>query len=130
MANIILIVDDCEMYQSALQMLVAKEGFTTEACADGMQAMERIGRGLDGVAAILLDIYMPHIDGISLLGHLRHRYPGLPVFVVSGTEEASDRTAVLNLGANGFIQKPMTEETIAQLAAQLRALPAKNTGGA
>lgn len=118
--NLILIVDDCPVYQGSLQFVVEKQGYTTETCEDGMKAMIRTNTNMDNVAAILLDIYMPEIDGISLLGHLRSKYPHIPVHIISGSTDGDDKMAALNLGAASFIPKPLTEESIAQLVASLK----------
>ncbi len=120
--NIILIIDDCPIYQTTLQNLVAQSGFTTESCTDGMQAMIRTNSNMENVAAVLLDIYMPEIDGISLLGHLRNKYPALPVYVISGSEDPDDKTGVLALGAKQYIAKPLDGEAAAALVKTLQEL--------
>ena len=117
--NTILIVDDCPIYQSLLQKLVEKAGFLAESCTDGMQAMIRTNSNMENVAAVLLDIYMPEIDGISMLGHLRSKYPALPVYVISGSDDPDDKTGVLALGAAGYIAKPMNSEAIEVLTQTL-----------
>lgn len=120
--NIILIIDDCAIYQNALQMLVENAGFSTEHCTDGMQAMIRTNTNMEHVAAVLLDIYMPDIDGISILGHLRSKYPDLPVYIISGSEDPDDKTGVLALGAKGYIAKPMNGDAVATLTRILQEL--------
>ncbi|MDX2074078.1 MAG: response regulator [Alphaproteobacteria bacterium] len=120
--NIILIIDDCQIYQSALQMIVEKAGFVSEIYGDGMQGMIRTNGDMDHVAAVLLDIYMPEIDGISLLGHLRSKYPGLPIYIISGSDDVDDKTGVLALGAAGYIPKPMDSAAIEHLGSLLQQL--------
>lgn len=118
--NSILIIDDCEIYQAAMKRIVEKAGYTAEICSDGMQAMIRTNQNMEGFVAILLDIYMPEIDGISLLGHLRSKYPHIPVYVLSGSMDPEDKEAVLNLGAVDFIQKPLDAGAIDVLIASLK----------
>ena len=118
----ILIIDDCPIYQKILQTIAHNAGFTTESCATGMAAMIRTNIHMENVAAILLDIYMPDIDGISLLGHFRSKYPTIPVYIFSGTLDDDDQKSALNMGAAQFIQKPMSPETITTFTAHLRAL--------
>lgn len=120
--NTILIIDDEPLFQNTMQILVEKEGFATEICSDGMQAMIRTNQNMQDIAAVLLDIYMPEIDGISLLGHFRSKYPELPIYIISGSEEPEDKTGTLALGAKGYIAKPLDAKAIELLSQILRGL--------
>ncbi len=100
------------MYQDILKSIVGSLGFATHVCDDGSQGIQYMGEHEAGVALLLLDIYIPKIDGISVLGHLRIKYPQLPIVVVSGSDDNDDERVVRDLGALDFIRKPFQAETI------------------
>ena len=112
MKNTIVIVDDTQLYQEILKSVVEKLGFDTLLCDNGAEAIKCLEKNIDSVAAVFLDIYMPEIDGISALGHFRSNYPDLPVIMITGSEEASDKRSADGLGAAGFIKKPFAAETL------------------
>lgn len=112
MKNTIVIVDDTRLYQGILKNIVETLGFNTLLCDDGVQAIDCLSKHIDAVAAVFLDIYIPQIDGISVLGHFRSNYPDLPVYIITGSEEASDKRSAVGLGAAGFIAKPFDADTI------------------
>ena len=112
MKNTVVIIDDTELYQTTLKSIVQKLGYEVLLCDDGVQAIECLSKNIHSVVAVFLDIYMPQIDGISVLGHFRSNYPSLPVFMITGSEDASDRRSADGLGAAGFIQKPFSLDTL------------------
>jgi len=61
---------------------------------------------------VVLDIGIPMIDGIQLLGIIGRRYPGLKIAVMTGHATESNRTACLSNGAELFIEKPMSPDGI------------------
>lgn|GEM_PF-5418503 len=83
-----------------------KLGYTSESCVDGSEAIPYLSTHSDSVKAVLLDIYMPEVDGISVLGHFRSNYPELPVIIITGSDDAEDEKVAHSLGATGFIKKP------------------------
>lgn len=119
MKNTVLIVDDSNLYREMLRTIIEKEGYKTELCEDGEQALQRIREKSDEIFFILLDLYMPGIDGISVLGNFRHHHPHIPVVVISGSEDADDEATVHKLGARSFLSKKLRME---QLQAALRDL--------
>ena len=112
MTNIVLIVDDCRASRSVLNSIVDEFGLQSEHCDDGAEAIRYLAANAGAVAMVFLDIYMPQIDGISALGHLRGHYPNLPVVVVTGSGDADDEQSVMKLGSAGFISKPFSTEGI------------------
>ena len=61
---------------------------------------------LNMCSAIALDIYMPGIDGLTLLGQIREKYPRLPVVIFTGAGyDEPTLQAALKLGANGYVSK-------------------------
>jgi DNA-binding NarL/FixJ family response regulator len=61
---------------------------------------------------VLLDLKMPGVQGLAGLAYLRAQYPGIPVAIVSGHEEAATIRRALALGASGFIPKSTPADTM------------------
>lgn len=108
----ILIVDDAPLYQEMLKAIVEKLGFIAEICGDGSQAIPLLTANHGAYAAVLLDIYMPEIDGISTLGHISSNWPQLPVIIISGSDDTADAKSAAGLGAHGYIKKPFQPQQI------------------
>lgn len=107
----ILIVDDDADIREMVAMLVESYGFETREAANGAQALERL-RSHGRPAMILLDLRMPGMSGPELMTRL-HAEPALehgPVVVLSGDRAA--RETADELGADGFLAKPVTVETL------------------
>lgn len=62
--------------------------------------------------AILFDLYMPEVDGLSALGHFRRKYPSIPVIVITGSDDETDEKTASNLGAIGYFKKPFPASSI------------------
>ncbi len=116
MKNTILIVEDSMIYQAMLQKLSQDKGYDTQSSADGMEAIIRLNQGCAHIKAIFLDINMPNIDGISLLGHLHAKHADIPVVIISGDDDAEHNEDIcMKLGANAFIHKPLDAEKIEKI---------------
>jgi CheY-like chemotaxis protein len=115
MKNTILVVDDTPLYQDILATIVKKLGYKAKTLGDGGDAIKYLNKNRDSVLMVLLDIYMPQIDGISALGHFRSNFPDLPIVMITGSDDASDEKSSRGLGAVGYIKKPFHPETIKQV---------------
>ncbi|TNB46072.1 response regulator [Martelella lutilitoris] len=127
MPNVLLIDDDTE-FTALLGEYLRDEGFQVESSVDarvGLSAAE------DGhVDIIVLDIMMPHINGIDALQRIRRR-SDIPVIMLTAKGDDVDRIAGLNLGADDYIAKPcMPGELVARIRAVLRRTVAKPAGDA
>ena len=112
MKKTILIVDDALLYRELLKSIIEQLGFATESCDDGSTAIAYLAEHNEKISAVILDVNMPEIDGISALGHFSSKYPNLPVIMITGSEDASDARSAVGLGALGFIQKPLQTNSI------------------
>ncbi|MDH3285243.1 MAG: sigma-54 dependent transcriptional regulator [Acidobacteriota bacterium] len=106
----ILIADDEEVVRINIQEFLQAEGYTVDAAADGIEALERIGQG--DYALVITDIRMPGLDGIELLERVAAECP--ETFVLVMTAYASIDTAVesLRLGAYDYLLKPVVFEDL------------------
>jgi two-component system nitrogen regulation response regulator NtrX len=101
----ILVVDDDPDIRSSLELCLQYEGFEVVTAPGGAAALDAVER-LE-LGAVLLDVKMPGMDGIELLGRLQAMRPELPVIMISG--HADIRTAVdaIKKGAEDFLEKPL-----------------------
>ena len=78
----ILVIDDNEEMRELLNVMLARAGHEPAAAADGEEGLRKCEA--ERFDLVLLDIWMPEVDGISVLKDLRARRPDLPVIVMSG----------------------------------------------
>jgi DNA-binding response OmpR family regulator len=103
--------------RAALQELVLVLGYDVRAASNGPEALALIETELPD--AILLDVTMPGMDGREVCRHLRAqpRTAALPILLVTGNVDLSDRLAGFEAGADDYVGKPFE---VAELSARLR----------
>ncbi|HKJ04240.1 MAG TPA: sigma-54 dependent transcriptional regulator [Geopsychrobacteraceae bacterium] len=129
----ILIVDDENSISQSLEGILSDEGFRTVTAASGEEAL--ILAQTEDPDLILLDIWMPGIDGLETLNRLRKSRPSQLVIMMSGHGTIETAVKATRLGAYDFIEKPLSLEKvllsiqnamkIGQLVAENQALRAK-----
>ena len=110
MTETILIVDDEEGIRSSLAGILEDEGYRTVCAADGEEALALCARELPGL--VLLDIWMPRMDGIETLKRLKELHPSLNVIMMSGHGTIETAVKSTKLGAYDFIEKPLSLEKV------------------
>lgn len=114
----ILICDDEKDIVSALRIYLNAEGYTTHTAYNGKEALEVLEK--QEIHLILMDVMMPHMDGITALSILRQTY-NLPVILLTAKSEDNDKILGLNVGADDYITKPFNPiEVVARVKSQLR----------
>ncbi|GGC07454.1 DNA-binding response regulator [Marinobacterium zhoushanense] len=115
LAQKIVIADDHPLFRAALKQAVtqAVPGVTILE-ADTLAAVQERVESHDDADLVLLDIHMPGAQGFSGLVFLRGQYPGIPVVVVSGSEEPQVMKRAIDYGASGFIPKSAPLEVISE----------------
>ncbi|PLX88135.1 MAG: Fis family transcriptional regulator [Desulfuromonas sp.] len=106
----ILIVDDEESISLSLEGILSDEGFRTAVAANGEEALA-IAQAEDP-DLVLLDIWMPGIDGLETLQRLRQNRPNQLVIMMSGHGTIETAVKATRLGAYDFIEKPLSLEKI------------------
>jgi two-component system nitrogen regulation response regulator NtrX len=127
MKSTVLIVDDEAGVRSALSGVLRDEGYVVEAVASGEACLERVARG--GYDVIVLDIWLPGMDGLATLAKLRDRRVDLPVVMISGHGNIESAVRAIKLGAYDFVEKPLSlEKTVLVVgnAVRQRRLEAEN----
>lgn len=106
MNETVLVVDDEERIRSALRGILSDEGFRVVDTADAPHVVEIIAR--ENPSVVLLDVWMPEVDGIEVLRRIKTECPDTPVIMISGHANIQSAVAATKLGAADFIQKPFS----------------------
>lgn len=104
----ILIAEDEPTQRHMLKALLEKRfGYQVVAVENGQQAVALVEASpVEEIAAVILDVEMPVMDGFSALRHLRHFRPDLPVLMLTGHGETAMAVKAIKEGASDFIVKP------------------------
>ncbi len=102
----ILIVEDNVLTQRVLSIALRSAGYTVITAANGVEALERLAE--NPVDLVVTDLAMPHMDGLTLLRHIRNndQYAAVPVVIITANGQTTVRSQALALGADGFLTKP------------------------
>jgi two-component system nitrogen regulation response regulator NtrX len=106
----ILIVDDEESICQTLGGILADEGHAVITAATGEEALRMVEEEMPGL--VLLDIWLPGIDGIEVLKMIRAGHPQIPVVMMSGHGTIETAVRATKLGAFDFIEKPLSLEKV------------------
>ncbi|MEZ0070419.1 two-component system KDP operon response regulator KdpE [Streptacidiphilus sp. MAP12-20] len=116
--TMILVVDDEPQMLRALKINLQARRYDVTTAADGAQAIREAARSTPD--AIILDLGLPDVDGIEVIRTLR-AWSSVPVIVLSGRSDASEKVAALDAGADDYVTKPFAmNELLARLRAALR----------
>jgi two-component system nitrogen regulation response regulator NtrX len=108
MKTTVLIVDDEAGVRSALSGVLRDEGYVVDAVDSGEACLDRVVRAPYDV--IVLDIWLPGMDGLATLGRLRERRVDAPVVMISGHGNIESAVKAIKLGAFDFVEKPLSLE--------------------
>jgi len=115
----VLVVDDEAGVRSALRGVLQDEGYDVEAVNSGEACLDRLGRKRYDV--IILDVWLPGMDGLKTLARLRERGIDTQVVVVSGHGNIESAVRAIKMGAFDFVEKPLSlEKTVLVVRNALR----------
>jgi DNA-binding response OmpR family regulator len=120
----ILVVDDEPIVREVVCRYLEREAFTTLEAADGDEAL-RLLRA-EQIDLVVLDVMLPGPDGLELCRWIRAR-SDLPVIMLTGRGELTDRIVGLELGADDYLTKPFSPR---ELTARVRTVLRRAAGGA
>jgi two-component system nitrogen regulation response regulator NtrX len=106
----ILIVDDEESILKSLGGILEDEGYKPLFAGDGVEALAVAQRETPDL--VLLDIWMPRMEGLETLQRLKEIYPGLIVIMMSGHGTIETAVKSTKMGAYDFIEKPLSLEKV------------------
>ena len=107
MAKTILVAEDREASRELVRTVLTAAGYAVLEARDGDEAIER---ALETQAdLVILDLYMPHTDGFSVLQRLRaeERYKGTPIIALTASAMAGDAERAIESGFTAYISKPV-----------------------
>lgn len=113
---VLIIDDDPEIRELAMEML-AEEGYKLILAGDGFEALDIYRKIGNQIGLVILDFFLPVLDGDAVFDELRTINPNINVVLSSGFAEQDKVSAMLAQGLGGFIPKPYTRE---KLLAQVR----------
>jgi two-component system nitrogen regulation response regulator NtrX len=123
----ILVVDDEPGVRSSISGVLKDEGFDVEAVGTGEECLERANS--EAFDVIVLDIWLPGLDGLTTLQRLRERQIDSQVVIISGHGNIESAVRAIKMGAFDFIEKPLSlEKTVLVIrnAMRQRDLEAEN----
>ncbi|MEE3050525.1 MAG: response regulator transcription factor [Pseudomonadota bacterium] len=109
MPHTIALVDDDQNILASLSAALEDEGYSVDTYVDGVEALDGIARRPVDLA--ILDIKMPRMDGMELLGNLRKKN-NLPVIFLTSKDDEIDEVMGLRMGADDYIKKPFSQRLL------------------
>ena len=120
----ILLAEDERSLSRAVIALLQKNNYAADAVFDGEEALSYLEAG--NYDAVILDIMMPKMDGLTVLRSLRERGSRIPVLLLTAKSEVEDKVLGLDSGANDYLTKPFaTAELLARIRAMTRSQSAQ-----
>ena len=120
----ILLAEDERSLSRAAIALLEKNNYSADAVYDGQEALEYLESG--NYDALILDLMMPKMDGMTVLRTLRERGNPIPVLILTAKSEVDDKVLGLDTGANDYLTKPFSTQ---ELMARIRAMTRSQSGG-
>jgi len=106
----ILVIDDEPAIRKTLSSILADEGHETALCESGEEGLARYAR--EDFDLVLLDVWLPGIDGLTVLERLKSVNGSAPVIVISGHGTVDTAVRATRLGAYDFLEKPLSLERV------------------
>ena len=107
----ILVVDDEELMRYLVVSFLSKLGHSCLTAVDGADALDKIKK--NKIDAVITDIRLPNMDGMTLTQEISRQYPGLPILVMTAFDEEYSEGTAISAGAREFLKKPFTLDEFA-----------------
>jgi len=115
----VLVVDDERAVRDALRRVLVLDGYEVDVAEDGQGALRTLS--MSSPEALLLDVLLPDVDGLTVCRRLRRAGDRTPVMMLTVRDRVQDVVAGLDAGADDYVTKPFdVQEVLARLRALLR----------
>ena len=122
----LLVVEDEVRLNGVITKRLIKEGYSVDSCFNGEEALDFLAVG--EFDAVIMDIMMPKVDGITVLKKMRAENNQTPVILLTAKDAVTDRVAGLDAGAEDYLIKPFAfEELMARIRVVIRKSAGKST---
>jgi CheY-like chemotaxis protein len=119
-----LAIDDNEEFRNLITELLEPYGVEVIAVANPVKALEKFTQEKDSFQLVLLDYYMPQLDGAKTFEWLRKLNPNVKVIIVSGAEELRLRQILAQHSVDGYIRKPFRIQEAVHIIRHVMSKPA------
>jgi CheY-like chemotaxis protein len=120
----VLAIDDNEEFRNLITELLEPFGFEVISVASPVKALEKFTREKDKFQLVLLDYYMPQLDGAKTFEWLKKLNPDVRVIIVSGAEELRLRQILAQHQIDGYIRKPFRIQEALHIIRHVMSRPA------
>jgi CheY-like chemotaxis protein len=120
----VLAIDDNEEFRNLITELLEPFGFEVISVASPVKALEKFTREKDKFQLVLLDYYMPQLDGAKTFEWLKKLNPDVRVIIVSGAEELRLRQILSQHQIDGYIRKPFRIQEALHIIRHVMSRPA------
>lgn len=107
---VILVTDDSAFQRNIIKSILTDREYECFEACNGNEAIEIAGK--ENPDIILLDLYMPESGGFDFLEEAKRRKLGIPVIMLTSDIQDTTRDRCLDLGASGFLNKPVVKEEL------------------
>jgi two-component system response regulator MprA len=114
----VLVVDDDRSLRRAVARALELEGYEVQVAEDGLQALASFDEGATPPDAVVLDILMPNLDGLTTCRAIRAK-SRVPILMLTARQSVDERVEGLEAGADDYLSKPFA---VVELIARVRAL--------
>ncbi|HLP02760.1 MAG TPA: response regulator [Opitutaceae bacterium] len=112
--EVILLVDDERAVRQATRMMLERHGYRVVEARDGDDALERLEQHGTQIAAAVVDLLMPRMDGVELIRQMRRRASAPPIVAMTGVGKSPKVSQVRRFGGVQILEKPFAAEALLQ----------------
>src|SRR5580704_18175814 len=121
----VLIIDDDGVNLMLAKSILERQGCMVQTASNPMRALETYAHAKDVIDLVLVDYFMPTLDGGETIQHLRKLNPDIKVLLFSGADEMRVRQIIRQHKIEGYLHKPLRKDEALQVIRQLFPVPSE-----
>ncbi len=118
-----MIIDDDNINAMLARSVLERNGCTVQIMSNPVRALEQYAHEKDAIDLLLVDYFMPTLDGGATIEHLRKLNPDVKVLLFSGADEMRLRQIIRQHRIEGYLHKPLRKEEALQVIRQIMPTP-------